>query len=315
MGQETNKDLDATPKSKSVEHEKSLNLETNQNIFENTEKDNTLDPDEVGKDYGDVLDDTATVANTSDHEDKIILENDSPIHDQHIGSIETKTDSPGNIDPVDLNLLLEILMKNDDKNISSFENHNYDNQTALDVVSEEYISDHKEEDPEELKLLIKICSEKHSFQLDKTANIDTEDNIEHVFSVQKDEEAKEEPIQEVHEIHVDETDDDLEPAKEHQKDTSQIASAIDEKNKNEEKEKLKKQLKYEKELEKERKMEAKMLKLEKEKETKLVDKEKQKTLKAKWTKQEQENEEKLRNQTKITKEPIVIDSEKELINP
>merc|ERR1712183_876191 len=257
----------------------------------------------------------ATVANTSDHEDKIILENDSPIHDQHIGSIETKTDSPEKLDPVDLNLLLEILMKNDDKNISSFENHNYDNQTALDVVSEEYISDHKEEDPEELKLLIKICNEKHSFQLDKTANNDTEDNIEHIFSVQKDEEAKEEPKQEFHEIHVDETDDDLEPAKEHQKDTSQIASAIDEKNKNEEKEKLKKQLKYEKELEKERKMEAKMLKLEKEKETKLVDKEKQKTLKAKWTKQEQENEEKLRNQTKITKEPIVIDSEKELINP
>merc|ERR1712051_616428 len=29
--QETNKDLDATPKSKSVEHEKSLNLETNKN--------------------------------------------------------------------------------------------------------------------------------------------------------------------------------------------------------------------------------------------------------------------------------------------
>merc|ERR1711981_1425888 len=120
---------------------------------------------------------------------------------------------------------------------------------------------------------------KHSFQLDKTANDDTEDNIEHVFLVQKDEEAKEEPKQEFHEIDVDETDDDLKPAKEHQKDTSQIVSAIDEKNKSEEKEKLKKQLEYEKELEKERKMEAKMLKLEKEKETKLVNKEKQKNFK------------------------------------
>merc|ERR1712183_752454 len=313
--QETNKDLGATLKSKSVENKTSLNLETNQNIIENAEKDDTLDPDVVAKDYSDVLDDTATLANTSDQEDEIILENDTPIHDQDIGSIETKTDSPEKLDPVDLNLLLEILMKNGDKNISSFENYNHDNETALDVASEEYISDHKEEDPEELKLLIKMCNEKHSFQLDKTANNDTKDNIEQVFSVQKDEEAKEEPIQEVHEIYVDETDDDLEPAKEHQKDTSQIASAIDEKNKNEEKEKLKKQLKYEKELEKERKMEAKMLKLEKEKETKLVDKEKQKTLKAKWTKQEQEKEKKLRNQTKITKEPIVIESEKELINP
>merc|ERR1712001_215547 len=62
--QETNKDVDATPKSKSVEHEKSLNLETNQNIIENTEKDNTLDPDVVGKNYSDVLDDTPTVGNT-----------------------------------------------------------------------------------------------------------------------------------------------------------------------------------------------------------------------------------------------------------
>merc|ERR1712110_824747 len=136
-----------------------------------------------------------------------------------------------NRDPVDLNLLLEILMKNDDQNISSFGNDNHDNETALEVVSEEYISDHKEKDPEELKLLIKICNEKHSFQLDKTAINDTKDSIEHVFSVQKDEEAKEQPIQEVHEIRVDETDDDLEPAKEHQKDTSQKVSAIDEKNK------------------------------------------------------------------------------------
>merc|ERR1712083_433469 len=237
-------------------------------------------------------DDTATVANTSDHEDKVILENDTPILDQDIGSIESKTDFPENRDPVDLNLLLEILMKNDDQNISSFGNYNYDNETAVEVVSEEYISDHKEEDPEELKLLIKICNEKHSFQLDKSAINDTEDNIEHAFSVQKEEEAKEEPIQEVHEIQVDETDDDLELAKEHQKDTSQIGSAMNEKNKNEDKEKLKKQLKYEKELEKERKMEAKMLKLEKEKETKLVNKEKQKTLKVKWTKQEQEKKKK-----------------------
>merc|ERR1712183_634586 len=72
--QETNKDLDARPKCKSVENEKSLNLETNQNIIENTEKDNTLDPVVLGKDYSNVLDDTATVANTCDHEDKIILE-------------------------------------------------------------------------------------------------------------------------------------------------------------------------------------------------------------------------------------------------
>ena len=313
--QETNKNFDATQKSKSVENEQSLNLETNQNIIGNTEKDNTLDPDVVVKEYSDVLDDTATVANTSDHEDKVILETDTPILDQDIGSIESKTDSPENRDPVDLNLLLEILMKNDDQNISSFGNYDYDDETAVEVVSEEYISDHKEEDPEELKLLIKICNEKHSFQLDKTAINDTEDNIEHVFSVQKEEEAKEEPIQEVHEIQVNETDDDLELAREHQKDTSQIGSAMDEKNKNEDKEKLKKQLKYEKELERERKMEAKMLKLEKEKETKLANKEKQKALKAKWTIQEQENEEKSRNQTKITKEPIVIESENERMNP
>merc|ERR1712080_313967 len=189
---------------------------------------------------------TAMVANTSHHEDKIILENDPPILDQDIGSIESKIGSPENRDPVDLNLLLEILMKNDDQNISSFGNYNYDNETAPVVVSEEYILDHKEEDPEELKLLIKICNEKHSFHLDKTANNDTEDNIEHVFSVQKEEEAKEDPIQEVHEIQVDETDDDLEPAKEHQKDTSQLGSAMDEKNKNEDEEKLKKRLKYEK---------------------------------------------------------------------
>merc|ERR1712141_567063 len=51
--QETNKDLDATPKNKSVENKKSLNLETNQNIIENTEKDDTLDPDVAGKDYSD----------------------------------------------------------------------------------------------------------------------------------------------------------------------------------------------------------------------------------------------------------------------
>merc|ERR1712045_403375 len=54
--QETNKELDATPKSKSVENKTSLNLETNQNIIENTEKDNTLDPDVAEKDYSDVLD-------------------------------------------------------------------------------------------------------------------------------------------------------------------------------------------------------------------------------------------------------------------
>merc|ERR1712083_1010818 len=260
-------------------------------------------------------DDTATVANTSDHEDKVILETDTPILDQDIGSIESKTDSPENRDPVDLNLLLEILMKNDDQNISSFGNYDYDNERALEVVSEEYISDHKEEDPEELKLLIKIRNEKHSFQLDKTAINDTEDNIEHVFSGQKEEEAKEEPIQEVHEIQVNETDDDLELAREHQKDTSQIGSAMDEKNKNEDKEKLKKRLEFEKELERERKMEAKMLKLEKEKETKLANKERQKTLKVKWTKQEKEKENKLINQDKITNEPVVIDSEKERINP
>merc|ERR1711997_53117 len=128
--QETNRNLDATPKSKSVENEQSLNLETNQNIIENTEKDNTLDPYVEVKDYSDVLDDTATVANTSDHKDKIILENDTPILDQDIGSIESKTDSPENRDPVDLNLLLEILMKNDHQNISSFGNYNYDDETA-----------------------------------------------------------------------------------------------------------------------------------------------------------------------------------------
>merc|ERR1711997_1434678 len=60
--QETNRNLDATPKSKSVENEESLNLETNPNIIENTENENTLDPDVVGKDYSDVLDYAATVA-------------------------------------------------------------------------------------------------------------------------------------------------------------------------------------------------------------------------------------------------------------